>query len=112
MERLGYVIALTLTLIIELGVYRFVLRRREKYKELCLINLVTNPVANVLMSIADMHAPDFHIAALCCIEMAVMAAEWWLLKYAGVDQPLRVSIILNLSSWLIGGTLLSLLQKF
>ena len=111
MEPLGYLIALALTLIIELGVYRFALRRRERYRELCLINIVTNPVANVLMVLADMQAPGFHIAALFCIEMLVMAAEWRMLRYVGVERPLRVSVILNLSSWLAGGALLSLLQK-
>lgn len=111
MEPHGYVIALALTLIIELGVYRFALRRLEKNRELCLINIVTNPLANVLMVLADAQVPDFHIVALFCIEMLVMTAEWWMLKYAGVAQPLRVSIILNLSSCLAGGALLLLLQK-
>jgi hypothetical protein len=110
MDASGYVIALALTVAVELAVFRLVLRRKDKYRELCLINIVTNPAANVLMVLADMQAPDFHIAALFCIEMLVVAAEWRMLKYVGVERPFRVSIILNLSSWLAGGVLLQLLQ--
>ena len=109
MEPSGYVIALALTLIIELGVYRFILRRKDKYRDLCLINIVTNPVANAMMVVADMHVPDFHFAALPCVETLVMAAEWRMLKYVGVEQPFLVSVVLNLSSWLGGWILLALL---
>ena len=93
----GYLLCFVLTAAIELAVYRFALRRKGHYLDLCLINLVTNPAANALII-----ALGRGMKAVLGVEVLVVLAEWAMLRGIHVRRPLFVSIVLNVSSWLSG----------
>lgn len=93
----GYVLCFVLTAVLELVVYRFALRRKSNYIDLCLINLATNPAANALII-----SLGGWTKVVLGVEVLVVLAEWAMLRGIHVRRPLFVSIVLNVSSWLSG----------
>lgn len=109
MRLTGYIICLVLTVILELAAWRFVLGRRENGVDICLMNLATNPAANVLMQTllaAPLSLGD--VPATVIVEALVIMAEWGMLNYMGAARPLRASIVLNFSSYAVGMAILYL----
>lgn len=101
----NFIRALILTEIIE-AIAAFLLGYRGKrfYIVLMLINVLTNPLLNFILIVLYY----FHIESLIItpvLEVFVVIGEWKLFEYALGKQEksyLFLSIIINLSSYLIG----------
>jgi hypothetical protein len=94
------------TVICEAGVYRFVLRRREKILDLCLVNLFTNPLLNV--SLARI-SPELFSYAVIVLEVLVVLVEWQIFRGLKLERPLYASLVLNASSLFLGMAAMALL---
>ena len=105
MMVLNLIEALVLTEVIEV-IVAFLLGYRGKkfYTALLLINLITNPTLNcTVMILYYFHILYFFIVPT--LEVLVVICEWRLFEYAlgkGKKSYLVLSLIINLSSYLIG----------
>jgi MFS family permease len=114
-------VALLLTIVIELAVaWIFKYRTRKEKGSILLINIITNPLANVVALIVvagylNLLFPVkyeyykymmlLNLVLIILIEVAVVVAEWKLLVYAlkiESRKALKQSILMNLSSFVIG----------
>jgi hypothetical protein len=95
--------ALVLTLIAEVPVsLLFGFRSRKDILSVVLINLITNPLANVLMILVSTSS---WVLLIILLEVLVILAEWWLLIYSleGSKKKLFwMSVTMNVASILFG----------
>lgn len=107
-------LALTLTLIIEVPIGVLILKSKRSAIPLTLINFITNPVLNsiliILFSLTQSYA--VYWTALAVGEIAVFVSEAVLLDFL-CDIPLkrsvRISAFINTTSFLLGTALLSII---
>jgi len=109
MTFIGYIFCLTLTIILELLLYKLLRRRNDKYIDLCLMNVFTNSLAQLFLSLTiyypyDNTYPSANAAYffIFILETFVILAEWAMLIYMEVKKPLATSIYLNLFSFILG----------
>ena len=102
-------IALFLTIIVEeIIVFLLGFRTKNMFLVIALINVITNPIANYLILLNNTFLfikPSLLI--IIPLEMLIIFAEWKILKYAFPENQnkisyLTLSIIMNLSSFIIG----------
>jgi len=106
----SFVIALGGTLLWEAATYRFLFFRKTRMIELCLVNLITNPIAQWVVYVAAEQANlTIKLGAILGVEIAVILAEWALFKALKFERPLLLSVVLNISSFIVGLTLQSIL---
>lgn len=107
----NFIKVLFLTEIIEAcTAYLLGYRGKRFYIVLILINILTNPLLNfILIVLYYFHIESFIITPI--LEVFVVIGEWKLFEYAlgkSKRSYLLLSIIINLSSYLIGGRLLNI----
>ena len=104
---INYILALALTIIIEMGV-AFILgyRDRKSLAVVALVNVITNPILNyLLLVIAVYRFMEINTALILCLEAVVALAEWMLMIYALDRDPgqlLVLSLVMNTTSYLAG----------
>lgn len=112
MEFHEFLICLVLTVAIELALWRFALRRKDYYADICLMNCATNPLANVLLTQLTWFPLRLPWpAATAAVEALVVLSEWFMLKQLDVKRPLLASLLLNAGSFIIGMGILKLVLK-
>lgn len=110
----SYLVTLLLTVLIEILIaYLFLLRDRESIFTVVFINFLTNPLINYLVFLNNrLELFDMKLNILILLELCVVVVEWGLLVYVlGKDSKrmLMLSIIMNLSSFLIGSLIYKLI---
>lgn len=93
------VYCLVWTVICEAVIYRFLLRRREKIFDLCLVNLFTNPLLNVSLA---RFVPEYYVYAVVTLEVLVVLVEWQFFRWLQLPRSLYLSLVLNASSLFLG----------
>lgn len=102
---MNFISALVMTEIIETGTaYLLGYRGKRFYIVLILINILTNPLLNFILTVLYyFHIESFIITPV--LEAFVVIGEWKLFEYAlgkGERSYLLLSLIINLASYLIG----------
>jgi membrane-bound ClpP family serine protease len=101
-----FLLALLLTLAIEGCVaWLFGFRRRRSQLAVAMINVITNPVLNLLLLVLAYLGLDVTLWLIFPLEVVVVAAEWGLLVYAFGDPKGRLfvlSLLANAASFLAG----------
>lgn len=96
-------VALILTLIVELPIAAlFGLRNKKALLSVFLINLITNPLANVLAALMTI---SFYIFGFIFIEIIVILTEWRLLVYSNLGSKTKMfwlSVVMNVVSAIVG----------
>lgn len=87
------------TVACEALVYRFALHRREKILDLCLLNICTNLLLNVVLM---RFSPDYHPYAIAVLEGVVVLVEWRAFAWLKLERPLFLSLVLNAASLFLG----------
>ena len=98
------VMALIVTLIIEIPIFRYVFKQKQ-ILDCVLINIITNPVANVLfiILITSFSFYEFQlVSVVLAIELSVIISEYLMYKRMQISRPLIISVSLNICSFLIG----------
>ncbi len=102
---LTFIIALLLTLLIELSLaYALGYRRQEQLIPLTLINAITNPAANWFFILLAFYSIA-NVFSLLLIEIIIVLIEWKLILFSleiKSKGALKLSIILNTASFLTG----------
>ena len=106
-------LALALTLTIEVPIGAILLKRKDSVIPLCLINILTNPALNALLfltfSLTQNHTVYFTVLTIG--ELAVFIGEGYLL-HTLCDLSLKRAIILstitNIASLFLGSAIMSL----
>ena len=101
-----YILALLLTLAIEAGVaWLFGFRSLRSQLTVALVNVITNPILNVLLLLLAWLGVDVTLWLISLLEVSVVAAEWGLLVYAFGKPKGRLfalSLAANAASFLAG----------
>ena len=106
-DMLGrYLLALLLTLVIEGGVaWLFGFRTGRSQLAVAMINVLTNPVLNVLLLVLAWQGVEVTLLLVFLLEILVVLAEWGLLVYVfGGPKGRRfvLSLAANAASFLAG----------
>jgi hypothetical protein len=99
--------ALILTVVIEVGIaWLFGLRSKRELLTVLLINVITNPLLNYLITVnAYFHLVSQTNAFILCFEVVIVLVEWRLLVWVlqqGIKKMLVLSIVMNAASYLAG----------
>lgn len=103
----SYLLALFLTIIIELAVtFFFGFRKKLEIITIVFVNLFTNPILNYLLLVND-HFSFFKSSLLIILllEVVVVLIEWKLLVFALQEKPkklLALSLAMNFCSYIVG----------
>lgn len=97
---------LILTIVIELFVL-FILGFRDKklYLAVTVINVVTNPILNIILFQTHSLLESFGYFYVIFLEILVVLCEYLMLKYTFKDSKIpffKLSFVLNASSFLLG----------
>jgi len=99
--------ALILTLVIEVSVaWLFGLRTKKEFWTVILINVITNPLLNYLITVNGyFHLVSQTNAFILCLEVVIVLVEWrllvWVLRQS-VKKMLVLSVVMNAASYLAG----------
>jgi len=99
--------ALILTIVIEVGIaWLFGLRSKRELLTVLLINVITNPLLNYLITVnAYFHLVSQTNAFILCLEVVIVLVEWrllvWVLRQS-VKKMLVLSVVMNAASYLAG----------
>lgn len=111
---MGLIIALILTLIIEGGIVAIQSCNRKWVLYVCLINVVTNPLINIIVYICRGYlAPERLQILIYVLEVVVVFVEGWLIyklratksfsvKPLSLPRSLLYALILNTISYCLG----------
>jgi hypothetical protein len=99
--------ALVITIAVEtLIAWLWGLRRKAELLALALINVITNPALNFLITLNDSYGLKNQTTLLTvCLEVLVVSIEWRLLVYAlrlNNKKALVLSLAMNVASYLAG----------
>jgi hypothetical protein len=101
-----YLLALLLTVVIEAGVaWLFGLRTTRSQLAVAMINVMTNPLLNLLLLLLAWLGVPVTLPLVALLEVPVVLAEWGLLVYvfAGTKgRRLALSVAANAASFLSG----------
>ena len=100
-------LALTLTIIVEVIVaFLFGYKDRTSIQSIMLINLITNPVLNYLVSVLSfLGILPIGTTLILILEAFVVLIEWRLLMFAlkkDWKSMLLLSLVMNMASYIIG----------
>ena len=105
-----YLIPLILTIIIELSVaYLLGFRGKNLFLALLVINIITNPALNLVVSQTVDLWIRFGVSYILVLEAVVVVAEYLMLKFTfkNSKEPFfKLSFVMNATSFLIGILLL------
>jgi hypothetical protein len=106
-----YLLALLLTIVIELSVaYVLGFRTKQVLLVIVMINFVTHPIVNYLILVLANVGFDLDLAVVSILELGVALAEWRLLVYVFDEQRRRLGVLAfaaNLVSFALGLILFS-----
>ncbi|PIR78571.1 MAG: hypothetical protein COU28_00885 [Candidatus Magasanikbacteria bacterium CG10_big_fil_rev_8_21_14_0_10_36_16] len=103
----SYLLALFLTMVIELGVALFLgFRKKIEIIAIIFVNLLTNPILNYLLLVNN-HFSFFktNLLIILLLELLVVLAEWKLLLYIIQDKSSKIfklSFVMNFCSYIVG----------
>ncbi len=103
----SYLLALFLTIVIELAVaFFFGFRKKIEIATIVFVNLLTNPILNYLL-LVNYHFSFFKSSLLIIflLEVAIVLIEWKLLVFALQEKPkklLALSLTMNFCSYIAG----------
>ncbi|MGM9643324.1 MAG: hypothetical protein ACI3XI_08960 [Eubacteriales bacterium] len=105
---------LMMTLLLEVPLGVLILKNRQAFVPLCLINILTNPVLNAVLLILFSLTQSYPIyyTALVLGELVVFIGESFLLRLTlglPLKRALMLSTVLNSVSLFLGSAILSLL---
>lgn len=105
---------LILTLLIEVPLGALILKTRQAFVPLCLINILTNPALNasLLILFSLTHSYPLYYVALALGELIVFVGEGFLLRLTlglPLKRALVISTVLNSVSLFLGSAIMSLL---
>lgn len=107
MDMLGkYLLALLLTLAIEVGIaWLFGFRTARSLLAVAMINCMTNPALNFLLLVIAWQGVEVTLPLVVLLEVLVVVVEWWLLVYVFGNPKRRLfylSFVANATSFLAG----------
>lgn len=114
---LGYALLLTLAVELPAAALVFRLRSRRELSRVALVNVLTNPVMNLLLALemtlagSDSIADPWSAVTLAALELAVFIAEWALLARLLPERRAlapAISGVLNAASLAVGLALIAL----
>jgi hypothetical protein len=98
--------ALALTLAVELAVAAVLgLRTRPELLAVACVNLITNPILNVVLTLVGSWEPAAYFPALAVLEALVVLAEWRMLLWALSGDSRRLLLVaaaMNAASLALG----------
>jgi hypothetical protein len=101
-----YLLALLLTIVIEVGVaYLLGFRTSQYMLAVTMVNVITNPILNYLLLVFGWLGLDVPLGVVEILEILVVIAEWQMLVYVFCNPKgklLVMSILGNTASFLIG----------
>lgn len=101
-----YLITLILTIIIEsFTLYVIGYRNKELFKNIVIVNILTNPALNVLVNFTIDYFNEFRLYYILFLEILVVVIEWLFLKSVLKNYKLpyfKISFIINAVSFLSG----------
>lgn len=102
----SFLVPLLLTIVVEcLAAFILGYRGRNFFIVLILVNIITNPLLNYIISVIFLLTPAGSRYAMIPLELAVVFIEWKLLRYAFPKErkPLfTLSVVMNTASYLTG----------
>ncbi len=110
-----YLVPLALTVLAEGALAAFFRFKKEEQRVLFLINLLTNPLLNLALSIAAMlRGTDAPLLLVLCFEVLVTVSEGFLLRHLLPERrrPFLLSLLFNAASYLFGVVFFALFPVF
>jgi hypothetical protein len=102
----NYVVALVLSIIIEVSIAYVMGYRQKKYLlTIMMINFITNPILNYFLLVLSFMKFNINLLLLGFLEIGVILVEWGLLVYTfhkPQDRLFLLSFITNTVSSLVG----------